>query len=329
MGVKALRKIQLGQETTAGTAVAASTIWRGEGLLTDAREIVAVAEDLGELVPRNRAYESHKLATVKMDDTPATFEQLPYILACGVESVVTGEADGDGGGKIYQFDTPITATQTPKTLTIEGGDNVRVDEMEYAFVSDFSLSGAQKEAVMMAATFTGRQATDAEFTADQTPPDVEEILFGAGKIYIDPTTIGTTQKTLTWLGFKLDYKTGHQPLFSGDGETYFAGMVDAAPEITGELTLLHNANGETEITAARAQTTRLVRMIFEGSAVTSGTTYTKKTLIINAAIAYTAVPDVGEADGNTIITLPFRVVYHTTAAVGCQFIVVNALESLT
>ena len=34
-GVKALRKIQIGQETTAGTAVVATTIWRGEGVLQD------------------------------------------------------------------------------------------------------------------------------------------------------------------------------------------------------------------------------------------------------------------------------------------------------
>lgn len=328
MGVRALKKIQLGQETTAGTAVVATTIWRGKGVLTDARELVEVEEDIGQLVPLNRMYESHKFAEVKLNETPATFEQLPYLPACGVESVVTGVADGTGGGKIYAYDIAVTATQAPKTLTIEVGDNNRVDEAEYAYVSEWSLAGASREALMMEATLQARQATDAEFTGSLSAPAVEEILFGEGKLYIDTTTIGTTQQTTTWLGFKLDMKTGHAPLFSGDGETYFSTIVSGAPEVTGEITLLHDAFAEAEIAAARAQTTRLVRMIFEGSAVTSGTTYTKKTLKIDLGVVYTKVPETGEQDEQTIVTLPFRMVYHTTAAVGGQITVVNTLATL-
>ncbi len=329
MGIKALKKIQLGQETTAGTAVAATTLWRGGGVLTDARELVPVPEPIGQLVPLNRMYESHKFAEVKLAETPATFEQLPYILACGVESVTTGSADGSGSGKIYQYDVPVTTTQTPKTLTIEAGDNQRADEVEYAYASEWTLAGASREALMMGATFQGRQATDAEFTAGQSAPAVEEILFGEGKLYIDTTTIGTTQQTTTWLGFKLRGKTGHSPLFSGDGDTFFSTIVSGAPEVTGEITLLHDSFAEAEIGAARAQTTRLVRMIFEGSALTQGTTYNKKTLKIDLGVVYTAVPDVGEQDSYTIVTLPFRMVYHTTATVGGQITVVNALSSLT
>lgn len=329
MGIRALRKIQLGQETTAGTAVVATTLWRGQGVLTDARELAVVEEDIGQLIPLNRMYEPYKLAEIKLDDTPATFEQLPYILACGVENVVTGVADGSGAGKIYTYDISPTTTQTPKTLTIEAGDNQRVDEMEYSFVSEWSLAGASKEALMMGATFVGRQATDAEFTEGQSAPTVEEMLFGEGKLYIDTTTIGTTQQTTTWLGFKLNMKTGHSPQFTGDGDTFFAGIKSAAPEVTGEITLVHDSFAETEITAARAQTTRLVRMIFEGSAFTAGMTYSKKTLKIDLGVVYTKVPDVGEKDEQTIVTLPFRMVYHTTATVGGQITVVNTLTSLT
>ncbi len=46
-GIKALRKIQLGREANAGTAVAATAIWRGMGTIEDTREVVVAEEDVG------------------------------------------------------------------------------------------------------------------------------------------------------------------------------------------------------------------------------------------------------------------------------------------
>ena len=48
-GVKALRKIQIGRESTAGTAVPATEIWRGEGAGEDQRTVVFPVEDVGYL----------------------------------------------------------------------------------------------------------------------------------------------------------------------------------------------------------------------------------------------------------------------------------------
>ena len=56
MGIKALRKILLGAETTAGTAVAADTIWRGIGGLKDNREVITPDEDIGYLSGKARNY---------------------------------------------------------------------------------------------------------------------------------------------------------------------------------------------------------------------------------------------------------------------------------
>ena len=48
-GVKALRKVQLGLESTKGTAVAATALWRGTGTIEDKREVVFPDEDIGYL----------------------------------------------------------------------------------------------------------------------------------------------------------------------------------------------------------------------------------------------------------------------------------------
>lgn len=332
-GVKGLRKIQLGKETVAGTAVAATTIWRGQGVLDDDREIVQPSEDIGLLVKSDRTYIPRVGAILEMDEAEATFEQLPYIMAASLDGVVTGAADGVGSGKIYQYDQAATVSNAVKTFTIEMGDDQRVDEMEYSYVEEFSLKGAKGEAVMMAATWRGRQATDTEFTGALSVPTVEEILFQKGKLYIDPTTIGTTQKTATWLGFSLKVPGGWKAVYTGDGNLYFTQAVYKGHKdnpITGEIILEHDATAEAEITAARAGTLRLIRMVFQGSALTTaGTAYTYKTLKLDMAAKYTKVPKLEDEDEDDIVTLPFEVVYNGTATLGFQATVVNQLASLT
>ena len=331
-GVKALRKIQLGKETTMGTAVPATTIWRGLGVLKDDREIVQPDEDIGLLVKGDRLYIPRLGATLAMDEIEATFEQLPYVLAASIEKTVTGVADGAGSGKIYQFDQATTVANAVQTFTIEMGDDQRVDEMEYAYVEKFTLSGAKGEALKVSADWRGRQATDTDFTGALSVPTVEEILFSKGKLYIDPTTIGTTQKTATWLGFSLEAPGGWKAVYTADGNLYFTQIVykgHKGEPITGEITLEHDSTAEAEITAARAGTLRLMRMLFTGSALATAGTYTYKTLKIDMAIKYSEVPELTDEDEDDIVTLPFEVVYNSTAALGAQFLVVNQLASLT
>jgi hypothetical protein len=331
-GIKALRKIQLGKETTAGTAVAATTIWRGEGVLTDERTMEFPAEDVGLYAPTDRMYIPKIGATLSMDDTPATFEQLVYVLSGCISKVTSGTADGAGSGKIWTYNVASTAAPSQQLFTIEMGDDNRVDEMEYAYVEKFSLKGAKGEAVMMAADWRGRQATDAEFTGALAIPTVEEILFSKGKLYIDPTTIGTTQKTATWLGFSLEIPGGWKAVWTGDGNLYFTQTVYKGTrdeEMTGELTLEHDASAEAEITAARAGTLRLVRLLFNGTALTTAATYTYKTLKIDMAIKYTEIPAIEDQEEDDIVTLPFKVVYNSTAALLAQIVVVNQLAALT
>ena len=331
-GIKALRKIQFGKEADSGTAVVCSTIWRGEGVLTDEKAPSFVAEDIGNYEGQGRVYFPKIHAIVDLDETPATFEQFPLLAECTIKAVTTGVTDTGGSGKIYTYTIPTTTPNALLTYTIEAGDNNRVDEMELSHGASFTLSGAKGEAVMMAGTLRARQATDSDFTTTATLPTVEEILFQKGKLYIDPTTIGTTQKTGTWLGFSLDWPSGWKEVFSGDGNLYFTRLEYVGHQenpITGELILEHDATAETEITAARAGTLRLVRMIFEGTALTTvGSAYTYKTLQVDLGIKYTAVPPIGDEDGDDIVTLPFQVKWSATASLGASIVVVNQATTI-
>jgi hypothetical protein len=259
-GVKSLRKVQLGRETTAGTAVAATTYWRGTGTMQDNRETVFAEEDVGYLSGIDRTFVPKYEAEIELEGV-ATYEQLPHILDAAIGEA-TPAADGTGSGYVYTYTFPTTAGGTLQTYTIEGGDNEGAEEMEYAYVEKFTLSGAPGEAVQSTATWKGRQVTVASFTTTATIPTVESILFQKSLLYIDTAggAFGGTLKSNTLIGFNLDYTTGWQAVFAGDGQLYFSFIKNAGPEALLEVTFEHDATSIAEQSAWRAETPRRLQV---------------------------------------------------------------------
>lgn len=329
-GIKALRKIQLGRETTAGTAVAATTIWRGMGTLDDTRETVFPPEDIGYLSGTDRSYVASVGGALDLEEVPATFEQLPHILEMSIMTA-TPVQDGAGSGRIYTYNFPTTSVPTIKTYTVEGGDNQEAERMEYTFGKSFTLSGTSQEAWTMSASLEGRQIGLNAFTGALSVPTVEEMLFQRTKLYIDAIggTFGTTLKSNTLLSASLEYESGIISKFTADGELYFSFHQHTMPTVTLGVTFEHETTAAAEKVNWRAQTPRKIQLKTEGSALTSaGTTYTLKTMLINLAGKWSDFQKIGERDGNDIIEAEFTARYNATAATFGQIIVVNDLTAL-
>jgi hypothetical protein len=331
-GVKSLRRIQLGQETTAGTAVASTALWRGQGVIEDQRELNFVEEDIGFFSGADRSYISKFVGALSMPDTPATFEQVGYILAAGVKDVTTGTADTGGSGKIYAYTFPTSALNSVQTFTVEGGDNQQEEEMYYSFVESFALTGAGGEALMLNANWLGRQVQNGTFTTQPATPTVEDILFSKGKLYIDAAggTIGSTQVSSTLLSMSLSVDTGILPKWTADGSLDFNFHQFTRPEVTLELTYEHNASAVTEKTAWRNETARLIRLDFEGSTLTTaGSSHTVKVLRIDLAGKYESFAALSDQDGNDTVTATFRGLYNATASTFGEIKVVSEVSPLT
>ena len=148
-GSRALRKLQLGRETTAGTAIPATTIWRGLGVIKDNRDVMFPEEDVGILGGTDRSYIAKYWSELAMPAVEATFEQIPYIFEAGIKLIQTGTVDTAGSGYIYTYPAPTTAQNTHGTYTIEGGDDQQAEEFDYVFVKHFNLSGDGQSALMM------------------------------------------------------------------------------------------------------------------------------------------------------------------------------------
>lgn len=334
-GIKALRKVQLGQEASAGGSTdIASTVWRGTGVLVDNRETTFPVEDIGILGGTSRSYVAMTGGEIALEGD-ATFEQLPHIFDAGIYKA-TPTTDADGSGYIYSYNMqaastdPIESTDL-QTYVIEGGDNNEAEVMRYCFVRQFSLSGGAGEALQVSAQFEGREVEGGHtYTAGVAIPTVETILVSKATCYIDDAVVATTDLVAmsnTVLAMNLDVTTGWQAVRTADGRLDFSFIKRAADSGTLQITFEHNASASDEKEAWRDQTERRVRIVFEGSALATAGAYTYKTFVIDAYGKWENFDSLGEQDGNDIVNGTLRIAY-TSAAKKLDLIVVNELAAM-
>ena len=333
-GIKSLRQIQTSRESTQGTASTDYSVWRGIGTLLDARESVFPEEDIGIFGGAGRQYFPKLGAALEMESVEATYEQLPHIFDAGICYAAPTTDTGTGTGYIRTWTEPIVSSDTfastdLKTYSFKCGDNNEVEKFGFGFVTEFSLSGAAGEAWMVNATWTGREvASDSDGFVSVTIPTVEEMLFSKTKLYIDDTTIGNTLVSDTLLGATLNINTGWSAVDTGSGRLDFSFIKQVAPEITLDITFEHNATATAEKAKWRAGTGRLIRLLCEGTALTTAGTYTYKTMTINLAGKWDSFEKIDEQDGNDIVTGHFIVHYNSTANLFAAITVVNQVSSM-
>ena len=318
-GARRLAKIQLSDEATHGEAVAAVTIWRGPFAgLADEGKVVFVPENVGLLSGMDRTYIPAKGATLDMPETEVTFEQLPHILLAGVHHT-TGV--GTQNSKTWTFTFPVTGATDVRTYTIEAGDDQQVERASYCFVEEFHLMGASRGPLKMSARWRGRQVAAASFSTGHIP-SVEEVPFSKGKLYIDDSggTIGTTQKSNTLLDMDLAVTTGIRAYTAADGQLYFSGHSQTPPEVLLDITFEHDGTATAEKVAWRAETGRLIRLVWEGSDCGDGV---NRKVQVDLTGKWESFDSLAERDGGHIALGHFRARYSSVDALFAQIVVVN------
>ena len=331
-GVTKLKKVQLGQEGTPGVSAAATALWLGDVKLTDNRTAIYPAENIGYLGQVDRSYIPFTDATADFSEVESNFEQIHYPFAAGISSVVSGAANG-GTTNGYKYVYPLATTSAPtqKTFTIEGGDNSQAYKALYGFAEEIVIKGNPKESVKISSKWHAGAMAKATFTGGVAIPTVEQILFQNGKIYADAVggSLGSTQLTATWLGFDMTIKTGLVPIFTGDGSLAFTFVKCVGPDVTGTITFEHDATGIARYDDFVAGTTKQVRMLFTGSALTgSGGTFSTKALQLDMSMKITSIILLDSVNGNDTVKLNYRAVYNPTANLYWVGTVCNTLAAL-
>lgn len=329
-GVTMLDKIQLGREATAGTAVAATTVWRGEGVGEDQLVTQFPVENVGILPGTDRSFIS-QLGAIATLTQNATFEQLLHVLEAGVKTIGTGAADGAGTDKIYDYLFATTALPTIKTYTIEAGDNNQAEKMEFGFVESFQLDGKAGEGITLTSNWRGRQWVPTTYTAALAIPTVEDMMMTKTKLYMDAVggTMGTTQVSNSLLSMSLKVATGLKAIFTADGNKFFSFVKLTKPVISLQVVFEHDANALAEKINWRAATPRLLRLQTTGSNLTTpGTAFSVKTVNVDLAGNWTKWGALASANGNNTVAGTFNVLYDPTAAFYADIKVVNQLAAV-
>jgi hypothetical protein len=341
MGHKALSKVQFGQETVQGTAVAADFIWRGPFAgLKDARTTESVDEQLGIALKSSRKFAAQLMAEFSQPVTNFTPEQAPHVFEAGIKQVNTGVADGAGStGFKYSYPFGTTSINSVSTYTIETGDESQAEEAEFCFVKSFTITAVKGQAVQISAEWAGRTVADTTFTPALSAPAVTEVHASAGSIWIDNAagTFGTTAiASGNIMEMTFEVTTGLVPLFTIDsGQLYFQGIhfnVDEF-EASMELKWIHDTAAVTEKGLWRTNTDRLIRVEFDGEAYAtpgSGTDLDGvKGLRIDFPCSYDEFSAIEFDEGKSIVTASASGGYENAGADGLALYVYNEDATLT
>lgn len=251
--------IQIGKESTPGTAVSASTSLNAISFgLSGWEPTMQRTRPMGQAV-------ASQIVPI-YEETPITiqgegsYSEMVYLYA-GLLAQATASTT-DTTGKAWTFAPSARAESSIYTFTIEQGGAVRAEKAAFCHFTGAEVTYNRTTGVSISGSGRGQALSD-NITMTGSPTAIEErqILGSDIKVYIDSTTasLGTTQYTR-------DFQVVHRmndirgPVKPLNGAASFSETVQTEPTHQLELRLERDSQGMGLLTAARAGTAQYVRV---------------------------------------------------------------------
>lgn len=326
-GLKAFRKIQYGVESTHGTAVAATEIVFGTLTVKPSDQVWHKPEQDRGVLAMNVETPFEVSKEIELDFEGELNDRLMVFLAnIGIRGNITPTQPDDSNEPnhyLWTVEPALTTPNTPdqtngiETVTLEYGDNVQGYEVEYLFLTSLEISGTVNEAIMVTATFMGRQVGEVTFTGALTDPSVAYFAFNNSQFYIDTSYagIGGTAKTGMLRAFTWTYESKFMPLFAADGNLYFSQIKEDKKTVELELTYWRDdTNAEAEFDKYEAQTTTYIRIALQSDTEMDSGQDNPEYVYLDGAFKYTEFPEIDDEDGTSVITVNAEAFYDATAS---------------
>lgn len=325
MGGSAFTKIQTGREATAGTKVAATAKQMGKLEMEEIITLHRPDEERGSLADKHTSTPVGEAVECSFSGD-ATFEQLPYWLENSIRTV--SGAVTDTSAYTYTYTPNLTTANTPKTFTIEYGEDVQEHEIEYCVTKELEISGAIDGVWAVKANIFGRNLDPSSFTGALSDPTVEPAIMNLTKLYIDDSggSHGGTEKALTLIDFAFKLSTGFLPGKHGGATLYFDTLRQKKITATLDMTLEFLTATEAERVKYVAGTNRLVRLEALGTLAGASTAY--RTARIDMSGVYTKWSTLQDDDGATTVAVTLETEYDATWAKALELVVINAVSTL-
>jgi hypothetical protein len=322
-----------GKETTAGTSVATTYEWYGDG--TGELNI----DPMIALHRGNRGTRTHLAhGTSKGEAVQITYNSDPDIGAAYDElHKIYGQLDGGNAGagagtdKTWTIAPSQTGANAQESYTIEVADDIQAWEVAYCQARSFTLGASFDSMTNLSVDWFGRAAvkvTQTAVAANQAvriPGYLWIPKFAASQAGI--AGAGTSLNMLR--SWQAEYQTGLMPRFYQDGLTYFGQSVESAEQtVKLSFDLDATATAVAEYDKFKAQTVTFMQLAATGPVISGSAVPYSVTL--QFALLYTDVKVLAsEEDGVNQYHFEAESVIDPTWATNTSAVIVNSLATIT
>jgi len=320
-----LRLLQLGAESTAGTAVPATKKVVGKA------GVKPIIEWDREDFPRGVRTQTDEITAVMRGseitvEGDLTYEQLQWPLHSGLQTV-----DAVGAGP-YVYTHGLVTAPTLKAFTAEfvvedGSTKHYQREFAYCLTRQFQISIVRNQMAKLAWTMFGRAEQTSTVTGSLAAIVSARVPSNLFKLYIDDSwsNLGSTQKVATLREATLTVPTGIEPEHTLDGRTDYDFVQPmfqrSVPTLT--MTMLHNADTATEVGNWRTGTKRFVRLIADNGAAAAA----HRVIQIDVALRLISW-DFGDDAGQETVTANWENIYDAAGAKALEIAVTSGQATI-
>lgn len=318
--------VQVGVETTPGTAVAANKKFISIGIEP------AVSVDMQRFRPMGQKFAS--IITPGKEWVEAdlsgrgTYTEIIYPLSSVVVSP-GAPAVTDTTAQTWTFSPASSAEDTVKTFTVEQGGVVRAQKFAYGLVTELELT-LNRDGCEIGGAMMGQKLSD-NITLTAGPTTIAEvpILPTDLDVFIDATSagLGTTKQTRC-LEATIHIGDRFNPVWVlNTANSSFAAHVEQEPSAQLTLLMEADAQGMALLTQMRAGSTQFVR-VKATSPTLAGAATVFYSLSWDAACKVSDVGDFSDEDGVYAIEWTYDMVHDGTWGKAFTVAVVNKLTAL-
>lgn len=317
---------QLGAETVAGTAVAASKQLRSVGISPAPK-----MNNSARSIPGNRyptAVTRGKRWTEASIDGFLSYPDASYLFASLLKKVTpTNGIAPNAASRTWVFTSSVNAQDTPQTFTVETGDATTARRFAYGLVNTLSLKTAD-DGIEISGSMLGK-SIETGVTKTATPTVITPVPAGAvdSTVGFASSFAGAATALTRVLSLTVDFSERWKPLFSTGTDDSFVDVVDAETGFTAKMMVAANSVSDGLIADQKAGTLKFLDWTISGGIIPSctATTYSTK---IRAAVNITDVSEYKDSDGVYAVEFTFTGVIDPTTNKCVEVTVVNDVSTL-
>jgi len=344
-GIQPLTLVQVGKESTAGTAVAAT-----RRILTKSatyRQLQAQEMFEGQLsgvLSRSITKPQMTREASQLEiATDLDFEQVLLPLLSGAKGGVTPSSPGSGEARLWTFSPSQTAPSVDSytlEFVVDDGSTKQNVEASFGITSSFEITGGVEALPQITWSMDARKSTDSTYTSGISLPGMANEFTANLKwtAHMDDTwsAIGGSNINGQVYGFTWGQSAYVMPQYYLDGrETLdFSGVEPQtrSADVTIQCTYDTGASNfaETEMAKKDSGTIRFLELRIQGAAFSSPDAALNRFIKLRGCFVHAddSMQDLGtDRDGNSVISMHLLSQYDPTGGIDCDYLVQNNVAS--